>query len=270
MPSTRVLVALVALLGQANAQSRRPSLSSLASSKGSSNNQEESLGSQLLSAVLSDNLPAANTIFESVSAAQAVRLANAIDWRGKSVLMHAASHDHAEMVKLLIEQKARVDASDYTGGATALMLAARNGSLAAVEALTEASANVLAATPQGTTVLMQAVANGSLPVIAHLIRAGAAVDAKDKGGACALSIASSMGNSQVVRLLGAAGATVDFADNQGSTPLLVAAGWLRCVFRFRWNDAPRSKNQHQPMFGRNNSRRTPHTARACAGSQDRA
>ena len=90
----------------------------------------------------------AKTIFERVSGAQAVRLANAIDWRGKSVLMHAASRDHAQMAELLLSHQARVDAADYTGGATALMLAARNGSLAAVETLIAAGAKVGAATPQ--------------------------------------------------------------------------------------------------------------------------
>ena len=130
-----------------------------------------------------------------------MRLANAIDWRGKSVLMHAASRDHAEMVALLVQHNARVEATDYTGGMTvsltltptltltltrtrtrtpdpdpdpdpepgpspnpnpnpkpnqALMLAARNGSLAAVEALVTAGANVNAATPHGTTTLMNA------------------------------------------------------------------------------------------------------------------
>ena len=39
----------------------------------------------------------ASAIVETVSESQAVRLANAIDWRGKSVLMHAASRDFAEM-----------------------------------------------------------------------------------------------------------------------------------------------------------------------------
>ena len=76
----------------------------------------------------------AEAIFGSVAAAQSMRLANAIDWRGKSVLMHAASRDHADMIGLLVRHKARVEATDYTGGMTALMLAARNGSLAAVEA----------------------------------------------------------------------------------------------------------------------------------------
>ena len=78
--------------------------------------------------MLANDLEAATAVFAGVSSSQAVRLANAIDWRGKSVLMHAASRNHAEMAKLLVAQKARVDAADYTGGATALMLAARNGS----------------------------------------------------------------------------------------------------------------------------------------------
>ena len=106
--------------------------------------------------MLSNDVQQAEAIFGSVAAAQSMRLANAIDWRGKSVLMHAASRDHAEMVALLVQHNARVEATDYTGGMTALMLAARNGSLAAVEALVTAGANVNAATPHGTTTLMNA------------------------------------------------------------------------------------------------------------------
>lgn len=166
-------VFIVLTIGAADGQRSRsrssPSLGGMAS-RGS--NSEESLGSQLLSAVLSNDLEAAGSIFAGVSSSQAVRLANAIDWRGKSVLMHAASRDLADMGKLLVSHKARVDASDYTGGATALMLAARNGSLAAVEMLIEAGAKVNATTPQGTTVLMQVCAPAAVdhpnpsPVIA--------------------------------------------------------------------------------------------------------
>ena len=47
----------------------------------------------------------AEAIFGSVAAAQSMRLANAIDWRGKSVLMHAASRDHAGMVELLVRHR---------------------------------------------------------------------------------------------------------------------------------------------------------------------
>ena len=175
---------------------------------------EESLGSQLLSAVVTDDLAKAAAIFGGVSASQAVRLSNAIDWRGKSVLMHAAQKNLAPMAQLLIQHKARLDAADYTNGATALMLAARNGSAAAVSTLIEAGAKLGATTPHGTTVLMQAVANGSAPVVGQLLAAGAEPGARDKAGASALSLAASTGNADVVRLLTAAGAPINEADSQ--------------------------------------------------------
>lgn len=83
----RVVALLITLCSAADTQRRRPSLNSAAQSKGSS---EESLGSQLLTAVLTNDLEGAAQIFTTVSASQAVRLSNAIDWRGKSVLMHAS------------------------------------------------------------------------------------------------------------------------------------------------------------------------------------
>ena len=214
----RASVLLCALLGAATAQ--RPKLSA-ATSKSSS--QDESLGSQLLSTVLSNDVKQAEAIFSSVAAAQSMRLANAIDWRGKSVLMHAASRDHADMVDLLVQNKARVEATDYTGGMTALMLAARNGSFAAVEALVVAGANVNAATPHGTTTLMTAVAGGSLQVVAALIKSGAEVNVQDKTGATALSLAANGGAVDVLRMLLLAEADIEAADGQGATPLLVAA-----------------------------------------------
>ena len=59
------------------------------------------------------------------------------------------------------------------------MLAARNSSLATVEALIGAGAKVGAVTPQGTTVLMQAVASGSIPIVAAILAAGADPNARD-------------------------------------------------------------------------------------------
>ena len=196
-----------------------------------------------------------------------MRLANAIDWRGKSVLMHASyvppratiqfqprhlpraalarflfvllslrsSRNHAEMAKLLIEQKARVDAADYTGGATALMLAARNGSLAAVTTLIEAGAKVSASTPQGTTVLMQGVANGSAPIVGALLMAGAAPNARDRSGASALTVAASTGNSAVVQAVGSVGggagcrgrATTPLSNACRRTPSRICPSFLR-------------------------------------------
>ena len=213
--------AFAALLLAGLGAGARPPLTS--SSGRSQSAQEDGYGSQLLSAVLMNDLDQADAIFSVATGAQSVRLANAIDWRGKTVLMHAASRDFADMVSLLLRNQARVDSSDYTGGATALMLAARNGSLAAAEVLTAAGANVNAATPQGTTVLMQGVANGSLPVIAHLVAQGCDVNAHDKAGSTALSIAGSLGNAQVLGFLLKSGADPDAADSHGSTTLHVTA-----------------------------------------------
>ena len=188
--------ALVALFfvdpSEAQVARRRPPLSGQQQASGKAaaparSRGEESLGSTLLTAVLANDLEAAAAVF-AASAALGLSPCRAIDWRDKSVLMHAASRNHGDMVKLLVGQKARVDAADYTGGATALMLAARNGSALAVEALIEVGAKVGATTPQGTTVLMQAVANNSLPIATTLLTNGADPNAKDKSGASALSV----------------------------------------------------------------------------------
>ena len=80
----------------------------------------------------------------------------------------------ADIVNLLLQNEARPDAADYSAGATALMLAARNGSLAAAEALVTAGANVNAATQSGTSVLMHAVANGSVPLVSMLLEVSGA------------------------------------------------------------------------------------------------
>jgi ankyrin repeat protein len=74
------------------------------------------------------------------------------------------------LVRLLLTHSARPDAADYSAGATALMLAARNGSAAAAEALLAGGASVNVVTPAGTTVLMHAVANGSVPLVRMLLK----------------------------------------------------------------------------------------------------
>ena len=177
--------------------------------------KDDTAGASLLNAVLEDDEARVEQIFASVPAARSKVLANAIDWRGKTVLMHAAARDLPRMITLLLEHQARVDTADYTGGATALMLAARNGSLAAVETLAAAGASIHAATPAGTTVLMQAVANGSIPVIMRLLDLGAEPDARDASGTTALSIAASMGHASVIPALVQHGASLEATDSIG-------------------------------------------------------
>ena len=86
--------AFAALLLAGLGAGARPPLTS--SSGRSQSAQEDGYGSQLLSAVLMNDLDQADAIFSVATGAQSVRLANAIDWRGKTVLMHAASRDFAD------------------------------------------------------------------------------------------------------------------------------------------------------------------------------
>ena len=61
---------------------------------------------------------------------------------GLTALMLAAMKDHTEVVKLLLEKGAEVNAKESTDSATALMMAANNGHAEVVKLLLEKSANV--------------------------------------------------------------------------------------------------------------------------------
>jgi ankyrin repeat protein len=127
-------------------------------------------------------------------------------WMGETALMWAAAEGHGAMVKLLAEAGAALDAraaaqefAKYTfngstmvstplprGGMTALLLAAREGSLAGVRALVEAGANLNVADRDGATPLIMAILNRHNDVAALLIEKGAALDAADTVGMTAL------------------------------------------------------------------------------------
>ena len=78
------------------------------------------------------------------------------------------------------------------GGWTALMYAARQGSLDAVRALAEAGANLNVADPDGTPALTFAIINGHYDVAALLVEKGADVNQADRTGATPLYSAVDM------------------------------------------------------------------------------
>jgi ankyrin repeat protein len=93
-------------------------------------------------------------------------------------LSWAARNDRVDALSLLVERGARVDADVYRG--TALAWAAATGRVAAVERLVELGAGVDAPTTfggpdhaQGATALHLAAGNGSLDVVEALLAAGA-------------------------------------------------------------------------------------------------
>jgi uncharacterized protein len=116
--------------------------------------------------------------------------------RQTTPLMWAAEQGHAEVVKLLVAAGADVNANStieqvkgrrygcnnctgeapFTGGVTALVLAARQGNLAAVQALIENGADMNKATGDGSTAMVVAIQNGHYNVARYLVEKGADIN----------------------------------------------------------------------------------------------
>jgi len=122
-------------------------------------------------------------------------------------LMRAAGNNHTDVVAVLIENGAQLDAHT-PAGETALTLASNSGSLAAVELLLSRGAE-LEHREVVRTPLMVAAAGGHLHVVDHLLEAGALVDATVPGyqdrPERAVDLAERKGHSSVVERLLAAG-----------------------------------------------------------------
>jgi ankyrin repeat protein len=161
--------------------------------------------------------------------AEAIRLlvekgsnVNAVETRtGSTALMWAALENRAEAVRALVAAGANVNArskvtayphtppgvigdaleegSSYVGqtvlpkgGWTALMYAARQGSLEAARALADGGADLNAADPDGTPALTFAIINGHYDLAALLAGKGADVNQPDRAGATPLYSAVDM------------------------------------------------------------------------------
>src|SRR5690606_17221067 len=131
-------------------------------------------------------------------------------WREQTALMWAADSGAAEIVRLLIERGADVEArgdinewptqitseprAQYrpTGGLTPLLYAARSGCTDCVEALLDAGANIDRPTPDGVTPLMIALDNFRFDTAKRLLERGANPHYADWWGRTALYIAVDM------------------------------------------------------------------------------
>jgi len=130
---------------------------------------------------------------------------------GETALMWAAGENHAEAVKLLLahgaDLKARSNPLVYNkdrfglegvltilphGNWTVLMYAARQGSLAATQALVAAGAELNPVDPDGTTALVLAIINGHYDTAAFLTEKGADPNIADTAGMAALYAAVDM------------------------------------------------------------------------------
>ncbi len=121
-------------------------------------------------------------------------------------------------------RKALETVTDQPSRDGALALAARQGRTDMVEVLIESGASVEARDSQGCTPLITAVRKNKADVVRVLLARGADVNARDKSDSTALCwSAGSAGDPESLRSLIGAGANVNAADKNGMTPLLWAA-----------------------------------------------
>jgi ankyrin repeat protein len=130
---------------------------------------------------------------------------------GETALMWAAVENHAAAVQVLIQHGADVNARSNPlassqdrfglegvqtilphGNWTALMYAARQGSLEAAHGLVEASASLNPTDPDGTTALVLAIINGHYDAAILLTEKGADPNIADTAGMAALYAAADM------------------------------------------------------------------------------
>jgi ankyrin repeat protein len=147
---------------------------------------------------------------------------NVADLRGGSTpLMHAAAVGSIESMKLLLDHKANVNATNGAG-LTALMMSVTD--IDKVRLLLERGADAKMVSPRGRTALFLAArSDRSAEMVKLLIAAGADVHAVDAAKMTILHAASLGDDTETVRLLVNAGVNVNAADFAGFTPLIHAA-----------------------------------------------
>jgi ankyrin repeat protein len=141
---------------------------------------------------------------------------------GVTPLVLAATNGSAAAMATLIRAGANPNTSLPTGE-TPLIMAARTGKAEAVTVLLERSVEINAVDSRGQTALMWAAGEGYPAVVDLLIKRGADVSARSKSGFSAFLISAKNGDIETSRLLLAAGADVNEAQPNGTTALVLAA-----------------------------------------------
>jgi len=125
-----------------------------------------------------------------------------------TLLFFASNYNQKDIVKLLLEAKADVNAP-YKEGITPLYIASELGHTEIVKLLLEAKADVNVADKNGATMLYMATAKNHTEIVKLLLEAKADVNAPYKDDITPLLIACTEGNVEIVKLLLAAGANVN-------------------------------------------------------------
>jgi ankyrin repeat protein len=125
---------------------------------------------------------------------------NAVNQKGQTPLMLAASQGNLPIINLLLQQGANVDQKDFKGN-TALYYALDLPSQAAALTLLSLAKDSNPLNRMGVSPLMRAAAQSCLPVIHYLVEKGQEVMAVDDQGLNALHYAALAGKAEVLRYL---------------------------------------------------------------------
>ena len=142
---------------------------------------------------------------EQVSSAEILlnhdsRLVLMANWDGWTPLFYAIHHRNVEMVDLLLDLGANVDAKTPCG-VTALMHACQRGGSRIVSMLLSEDPDVKARDGNGTTALHYAASFGDIDVMSELIRCGANIFTCDREGTTPFDLACSEDNTEVADYL---------------------------------------------------------------------
>lgn len=122
-------------------------------------------------------------------------------YKGGTALYLAAYEGHLNLVNVLLNRGANVDAKDDPYGNTALGAAVYKNDRSIVKRLIEAGADVNMRDRDGFTTLMIAVANADDEIVMDLLEAGADPNVRDRQNRTALQWARDLSKSSIVRLL---------------------------------------------------------------------
>ena len=120
---------------------------------------------------------------------------------GPKPLWWAANNGHKETVKLLLENRAKIDVQSEYSQTTPLFQAAENGYEAIVKLLLEKGADLETRNSGNQTPLSKAAEKGQEAIMKLLLEKGAKVDAMDNWGWTALSMAAMHGHEVIAELL---------------------------------------------------------------------
>ena len=158
-------------------------------------------------------------LFSSLLAWCTVLPANTQSFAVEVLLREAAGEGDIPLIRRLLEEGVRPDATEPSG-ATALITAAYRNQTEAARALIEAGADVNRQDSSGQSAFLIAVSNANIDLVKLALRRGANLDSRDGGNASALIRAARHGHGAVILELLRGGAELNQVTRAGRTALI--------------------------------------------------